>query len=83
MSKAGRIRITHYSSDKYKAAMPHCELFQRIILVAWGTIDDNEYTYATIGESGKGRSGVVPQWFIKEANDAFCRAVDRKDIENE
>lgn len=74
------IKITHYTSSRYKGALPNCEIFVRNIFIAWGTIDDVEYTYATLGGPAEGRRGVVTTEFIEEAKVAFGRAAKERSL---
>ena len=70
-----RIKIDRYSSTEYDD--PSLNIFKQAIVVAWGTIDGADYTYAEVQPSTD--IGVVPREFIDDAYRYFLRAMYRKD----
>ena len=72
-----RIKIDYYTSSEYDG--PVLSMFKQSVLIAWGSIDNSDYSYAII--SNHTNIGVVPQSFIDESQNAFRRAMLRKDQE--
>ena len=70
-----RIKIDRYSSTEYDD--PSLNIFKKAIVVAWGTIDGVDHTYAEVQPFTD--IGVVPREFIGDAYNAFLRALYRKD----